>query len=205
MNKLAFVCLFCGFSFLGFSQTEPSLKEKKSTYGFNIGLNYSNLIAPDGLPNSGSISNKVGFRLGILADYKLNRFMSFSPKAEVSFYNSSVTFPETSPLETYEVMPIDVEFMTHFVFKKNDTKAHPYFLVGPNLRMPVAKSRENSTDFGTGWDVAFDLGIGFDKAFSHFIFSPELRYSYGLLNVNKNPALQTLQLHNVALVFNFRG
>ena len=35
----------------------------------------------------------------------------------------------------------------------------------------------------TGRDVTLDLGIGFDMYFKYFKFSPEIRFSHGLMNL----------------------
>jgi hypothetical protein len=206
MFKLASACLICCLSIGASAQNINNASDKKSSYGFNIGLNYSYLLKDAATPTDVSFANDLGFRLGVLANYKISRFTAISPKAELAFYNSSINFSETQNTQpTYHVMPMAVEVMTHFVFRDDLKVLSPYFLIGPNVRIPLNEKAESTTDFGTGWDIAIDFGIGLEKAFKHFRFAPELRYSYGFRNVNQHPKISALQLHNVVLVFNLRG
>jgi len=202
MKKVTFVIGLVVCSLTAFSKSESIDTEKRLKYGFNLGVNYSSLIDNDMPPKNASLSNNLGFRLGLVADYKISKMLSISPKAEMSLNNCEINFTNTDgSLTKYEVMPISLDFMTHFIFKKNNTKLSPYFFFGPNIKIPFSKNTDNSTNT----DFAIDFGIGLDKAFTYFNFSPELRYSFGLLNVNKNPALETLNFHNISLVFNFVG
>lgn len=206
MKKVTFIiCLFvCSFAVL--SQSEITDNEKRLKYGFNLGINYSNLLDNDMLTNNASLSNNLGFRLGILADYKISKSLSISPKVEMSFNNSKINFTNIDgSQEDYKVMPISIDFMAHFIFKKNNAKLSPYFFFGPNIKIPVSKRTDNTTTYSTNSDFAIDFGIGIEKPFTHFNFSPELRYSFGLLNVNQHPSLQSLNFHNISLVFNFLG
>ncbi|MBN2728571.1 MAG: PorT family protein [Bacteroidales bacterium] len=204
MKKIVFVIILIVSSLTLFSQSEGTANEKRMKYGFNLGINYSNVLENETLPSNASLSNNFGFRLGILADYKISNFLSISPKAEMSFNNSKVIFNNIDGTQTeYEVMPIDLDFMAHFVFKKNNENVSPYFFFGPNVKIPASKKPDNTSSFSTNFDFAIDFGIGLNKQFTYFNFSPELRYSYGLLNVNQHPSIQSLYFHNISLVFNF--
>jgi hypothetical protein len=206
MKKVVFVVGLLISSFAVFSQSDSNTIEKRLKYGFNLGINQSNVLDNRKLPSNASLSNNLGFRLGILADYKISKFLSVSPKAEVSFNNSEVNFTNFDGSQTeYEIMPISLDFMTHFIFKRNNEKLSPYFFFGPNVKIPISEKNNNSTPYSTKSDFAIDFGIGVDKPFTHFHFSPELRYSFGLLNINQNPSIQSLYFHNISLVFNFLG
>ena len=78
------------------------------------------------LPSNATLSNNLGFRLGILADYKIYKSLSISPKAELSFNNGKINFINIDGSNTeYEIMPISLDFMAHFIFKKNNSKLSP--------------------------------------------------------------------------------
>lgn len=206
MKKVVFVVGLLISSFAVFSQSDSNTLEKRLKYGFNLGMNQSNVLDNGKLPSNASLSNNLGFRLGILADYKISKFLSISPKAEMSFNNGEVNFTNIDDTKTeYEIMPISLDLMTHFTFKKNNEKLSPYFFFGPNVKIPISEKNDNSTTFSTKPDFAIDFGIGVDRPFTHFHFSPELRYSFGLLNINQNPSIQSLYFHNISLVFNFLG
>ena len=206
MKKVIFVTVLFFTSLNLFAQSEHSAKEKRMSYGFNLGVNYSNLQNKEMPTNNASLSNNLGLRLGILADYKVSNSLSISPKAEMSFNNSNVNFNNIDGSQSsYEVLPISLDFMAHVIFKKNGEKLNPYFFFGPNVKIPISKKNDNTTTYSTSSDFAIDFGIGIDKPFTHFKFSPELRYSFGLMNVNQHPLIQSLNFHNISLVFNFLG
>jgi hypothetical protein len=204
MKKVVFVVGLLLSSFAVFSQSDPNTIEKRLKYGFNLGINQSNVLNNGELPSNASLSNNLGFRIGILANYKIAKILSISPKAELSSNNSKIVFINSDGSHTeYEVMPTSLDFMTHFIFKKNNEKLSPYFFFGPNIKIPISKKTDNITSFRTNSDFAIDFGIGIDKELTKFNFSPELRYSFGLLNVNQNPSIQSLKFHNISLIFNF--
>jgi hypothetical protein len=202
MKKLFFVFYFIFSSFFLFAQSDSLLHEERLKFGFNLGINHSNLFSPDELPSYASIDNGIGFRLGVLADYQLFRFMSISPKAEMAFNTNALnlTFNEISVFR-YEVMPISLEFMTHFTFRMESKRFSPYFYVGPNLKVPISG---DSGDYPGHSIFAIDAGIGVEKAFKQFNFSPELRYSYGLTELSITPVIRSLKFHNISLIFNFK-
>lgn len=205
MKKVVFVIGIFINSLTILSQADSS-SNSKLNYGFNLGVNHSNLIESKVLPNNASLSNGLGFRLGVLMDYRITDFMFISPKAEMSFNNSKVYLTNTDGSSSeHNVMPISIEFMTHFIFKKKNEKLSPYLYFGPNVKIPVSKKSSNSTAFSTNTDFAIDFGIGIEKPFTYFNFSPELRYSFGLLDVNQHPSIQSLYFHNISIVLNFVG
>jgi hypothetical protein len=192
-------------SIIVFSQTENIKNDAKYRFGFNLGTNYSNLQSKETLPSNAKISNGLGFSLGVFMDYSISENFIFSPKSELSFYKSSVEFVDTDNSNyTYEIFPMSLNFMTHFVYKIGNSKVVPYFFAGPNFKIPISKRPDSSSEFYTHSDFAIDLGIGLEHKTKHFIFAPELKYSFGLLNVNQNPTLQTLSFHNVSVVLNFK-
>ncbi|MDE1052266.1 hypothetical protein, partial [Escherichia coli] len=89
-------------------------------------------------------------------------------------------------------------------YKISRRKAEPYLLIGPNLNIPLQRSPELNTAFQSGYNFSIDLGIGLENTFKHFIFAPELKYSYGLTNVNQNPSLKSVYFHSVGLTLNFK-
>lgn len=206
MKKVVFLFTAVCSVFSAFSQTESTTNEKRLKYGFNLGGNYSNLIHRGTFPENASLSNDIGGRIGVLADYRMSKGFSISPKAELSNNNSKVNFSHSDGSTTsYKIMPISLEFMAHFVFKKNYTKASPYVYFGPNVKIPLRKKTDDAFSYYTNTDFAIDFGIGVNKTFTYFNFSPEFRYSFGLLNVNQSPAIQSLYFHNFSLIFNFIG
>ncbi|NOZ46778.1 MAG: PorT family protein [Chlorobi bacterium] len=192
------------WSVIVISQIENDKYDSKFRFGFNLGSNYSNLQSKEILPNNAKISNGIGFSLGVFMDYLITESFIFSPKSELSFYNSSVEFVNNDNFKyTYEIFPISLNLMTHFVYKIGNSKVIPYFFAGPNFKIPISKKPHSSSEFYTNSDFAIDFGIGLENRTKYFIFAPELKYSFGLLNINESPNLQTLNFHSISLIINF--
>lgn len=203
MKRIVLIASMLFLAVIVFSQTEN--KVKKVRYGFSLSTNYSNLQSAVDLPANAKIQNNVGFGLGIFMDYSFFKNLVFSPKAEISFNDAKVEFTHSdNSKSTYSLMKSSLDFKAHLVYKLTNTKLSPYILVGPGLQLPLENGPTISTSFPNNKNFTIDFGIGLENNFKYFIFTPELRYSYGLSNVNFHPALQELNYHNITLAFNFK-
>jgi len=204
MKNLFFLVPMLLLSFFVYSQSQSDKDDKNLKFGFNLGVNYSNLQSKETLPVNAKIDNGLGFSVGIIMDYKFNDHFSFSPKSEIAFNNSNVEFEQSdNSIHKYEIFPASLNLMTHFVYKIGKCKTVPYILVGPNVKIPISKKPDSSLEFYTKSDFAIDFGIGISKKAKYFTWSPELRYSWGFSDVNLNPALKSLNFHNISLIVNF--
>lgn len=173
-------------------------------FGFSIGANYSNLQSRHTLPDNISISNNAGFRLGLLAEIQLAEKWRFSPKVEAAYNVCSVRIMDADKyFVTHKVMPVSLEVMSHFVWMMNNRKRSLYLLAGPGFKMSVINRVETSTDFKTKPCFSFDVGLGINNWSKHVIVTPEIRYAFGLQNINTNPQLQSLYFHSISLVLSF--
>lgn len=187
--------------------TDPEIDENvfndKLSFGFSIGGNQSYLNV-EGLPEYSRIKNLTGLELGLTMDYKLCDWMSLSPKTALTFYKSEILFNDPQIYSTYRLLPVGLNTMLHFNFMKPKDDHIPYIFVGPNYKFSI-DDVQGSNEFPTNNGLFLELGIGFDKDFVFFHFAPELKYSYGLNNINANPILQSVYMHNISLTFNFKG
>lgn len=205
MKKLILTATVAFCSFIAFAQSESQTIDNKLRFGFNLGTNYSFLQSKETLPSKSEIYNGIGAKIGVFMDYSISKNLLFSPKTELAFNKSGVeTTNIDNSISTYKVFPVTLDIMTHFIYKIGEGKAIPYFLAGPNFRLPLKNKSKSSTDFKNKPDFAIDFGIGIENRLKYFIFAPEIRYSLGLLNVNENSAFQTLNYHNISLVLNFK-
>lgn len=205
MKKVSFAALFIIISIFSYAQSDDSDAEKKVQFGFNFGVNYANLYSKKALPINMEISNGPNFRLGLLSSIKFNDVISLWTKGELAFNQSKVLFSDLDNSTFYKVMPISLEFAPHLVFTKNNGNLNPFVFIGPSIKLPVEGRVANTSLYPTGKDFAVDFGIGLNKVLPYFNFAPELRYSFGLLNINKHPAIETLNFHSISLIFNFIG
>lgn len=188
------------------AQFKEISKNKKTMLGFNIGLNYSNAFISGKSSNDPKVNNGGGFRLGVIMSEEINKKMFISPKAELSFNNCNIIYSSPASSESkYLVYPVHVDLMIHMCYKFKKGKYEPYVLLGPNSRIPLVENKTTSQAFGNNPDFAIDLGFGLEKAMNYFNAAPEIRYSIGLLNVNKDPSLRRVYFHNITVVFNIKG
>ena len=178
----------------------------QSTLGFNFGLNHSNLSLSNSSMASHKVSNGLGFRLGVLADYPLSESLNWVPKVELSINNSTYEINHSQEGTTiYEVMPTTLEFSSHVNYKFSSNAPKLYLLFGPTLKVPVGTTKTSNT-IDTYTDLAIDIGLGWDEnELPYFNFSPEIRYSSGLIKRNKRDYSNALFMHNITLVLNIKG
>lgn len=206
MKKVAFSALTLGFAISTFAQTEDNSKLK---FGFNMGLNYSRLQTQKSfLTNAESThtSNNLGGRMGIVVDYNMAKHFSFSPKAEMSFNGGEISIIKMGDqVKTYAVLPVTIELSPHFNYKAKAGKSTPYILLGPCFKIPLIDKKAATPQMTHSSDVAIDFGIGFDEILPSFNFAPELRYSYGLMNLSSVDAISKLHFHSISVLFHFKG
>lgn len=180
-------------------------EKQKAKYGFLLGINRTSL--EHSLNNAISEKNKVGFRLGIMAEYHLVSGLYFTPRAELSFYNASLEYLEPNLFQRdYQVMPVGLEGKLNVAYKfREDTDLKPYIVAGGSYVHSLDRELE-SFEFPSGSTFTLDVGIGVERVFESFIFSPEFRYSHGLNNVNENPVFNgDVLMHNFTVALIFKG
>jgi hypothetical protein len=204
MNKALFLILLMIISFSSFSQTETSTNNKRLKFGFNLGINYSNFVEDENLPINSYFSNDLGISFGVIAEYKVSKKLSIAPKSSLSFYGGKINFTDiVGSKSENELIPATIDFRTHFILKQNNEKYHPYLFIGPSVNINISNKDSYPTLFPTRSNFGIDFGIGIDRSFTHFSIMPELRYSYGLINISQESSIKSLKFHYVALVFNF--
>lgn len=203
MKTVILIVTICILSFGIFSQDENIEAIKRWKFGFNIGVNYSNLLVKETLPSYAALSNAVGLQTGILVDYQVSKKMSIAPKVELVFNNGGFDYTSGNGETINQIMrPRSLDFMTHFNFKATLGNLKSYFYVGPNIKIPLVKNTNSTSSFSTNTDFAIDFGVGIDKKNKNFHFCPEFRYSVGLINVNTNPTLRSVKFHSLSLILN---
>lgn len=192
MIVIAAAVLFAG------TASAQDTEKKRFTKGFNVGINHANVLLANG-SNGGSVQNGTGFRMGLISSFAFSERISIDPKAELSF-NTSTFWDGT---QEFEINPVDLELLGHLKVKTKKRGFSPYFIAGPNVKIPLAR---NSATLPTRQDVAIDLGVGWDVPLGKKVrIAPELRYSIGLINITESNTIQDLKFHNVSLLLNFSG
>lgn len=174
------------------------------TYGFTLGVHSSALRlrfsdtftqAPlDGVANITS-PNGFGFSIGFLGNLKLAQYLDVRLMPKVSFYQYSIDMQFTDPGRADEnhfadFTTIDLPLMLKFKSARRKNFRMFYVAgVSPMIDVTGKKKREENQEEGlriSGDNLALEVGFGTDVYFPFFKFSPEIRYSHGLVNVLNN-------------------
>lgn len=196
MKKVVIIMLLIASS--SFAQ-EETRKDKFATFGFDFGVNRSNLSFGLDQDGAGTITNGLGYRLGIISNFRLSQKFSLAPKAELSFNASRVSQNNVD----FKVNPVNLEGMLHVKYKLFKSRFTPYLLAGPNIRIPLVKPNPDYIPLKN--DIAIDAGIGLDIPLRNIKLSPELRYSFGLVSNVSSPTFGPLNYHNLSIVLAFSG
>lgn len=197
MKKVIFVLFFISLYTWSFAQSEK-FNDKKMLFGISCSADLP-LSSFDEVDQSRKIVSGAGFSMSFISEFLLMNNLSISPKLGFSFNEESLKLDNE---EIYRILPITADFALHLIIKSGKKKFSPYLVVGPSLNKPIgSKGNEWSDKYNFG----IDIGIGTEVFFKHFIMAPELKYSYGLVDVNSNSQFGSIKHHKISLLFNFKG
>ena len=185
-------------SFLWARKNNPFYDEKrKVSYGFLIGLHsttymvkYADEFVTPAFDTLYSVepSWKPGFSLGFLVNYRAHEFLDFRITPKVAFYEHLLTYRYTDGTTQEQLVETTmVEFPMLVKYKSMRRGNIRMYAVGgikPAIEASGKKDLENVTNAieVANFNLSLDAGIGFDLYFPLFKFSPEIRFSKGLIN-----------------------
>ncbi len=198
-------------------------------YGFSIGvhstsfkLNYSDAFVTPRFDSVHSImpQNTFGFSLGLISDLRLHDQFNLRFLPRVSFSEYKVDFnyivfdTVNHATHTETIETVFVEFPILIKYKSERHKNFRMYMVGgiaPGIEASGKKRKERSGNTLSidEFNLSLELGFGVDMYYPYFKFSPEIRYSRGLINVLKPDALgfsegiDRLNTHTISLYFQF--
>ena len=186
----------------GFSQ----ITDKPYNVGLGLGVVQPNLVSNEGLSDTVSIKNSTGFIMVLNGEYFINKSVSLSPKIDFAFNRGTVIFEHSNGYkENYYLMSVSYDFMLDITINKSNSALKPYILFGGKYKIPV-KGRINLSNYPPeNSSFAIDVGIGLNKSVTKFIVNPEIRYSYGITNINSHPELNSLYLHTISFIVYFKA
>lgn len=174
----------------------PHYDERWIHYGFLIGghrthysLKYSDEFVSKRLDSIQSIMTPVrlGFDLGFIVNLRLGEFFDFRATPKVGFYEYSVEYNliDGSQLnQLVESTVVDIPLL--FKYKSRRWTNTRIYMIGgimPGIQASGNKKDENERKLQTAdFNLSAEFGFGFDLYFPLFKFSPEIRFSRGLLN-----------------------
>ncbi len=203
VKRILFVLLLLPLSGYGqeaFQYNLPFSDDKWLHYGFSIGLHgssfqlkYSDKFVTNEMDSVHSImpANAVGFSLGFITDFRIVEQFNLRVLPKVSFYEFPVDFNYTDG--TIDEQLIEATFIEVPILIKYKSERHKnfrvYFLGGlaPGLEVSGKRRKEQSDNrlLTNDFNLNVEMGMGIDMYFPLFKFSPEVRFSKGLLNLLK--------------------
>ena len=200
----------------------PYYDDKFLHYGFTLGLNSTRFLiqeSPRFTNPKDSIRSilsprNTGFSLGFILNVKLGAFFDLRLLPTFSFYQRDVNFgygSKTISTQTTESTFIEVPLLCKYKSQRHGN-TRMYIVAGlkPGIEAGAKKKEKKTTDLRTNnKDFSIDYGFGFDIYYPLFKFSPEIRFSHGLLNMlNKDEndfsqSLSRLSSHTITVYLHF--
>ncbi len=199
-NTFALAVLIIIAFFSGAQEEQKS----KFNFGFYFEGNRTFLEARKEHAKDLQFNPTFGAGLGVSVGYTFSPTFALSSKAGLSFGNSSVDHTKDDlVLQKYTVYPQNLDFRLQGQYFMGDRKSQPYLLFGPSCLIALNNHIKTADQFPTQNGFSIDFGLGYNKVLSVFRFAPEIRYSYGINNINTSPMLSSLYVHRLTLTFNF--
>lgn len=178
-------------------KNNPNYDDKKLTYGFLIGLhtssyqvNYDPRFVTQDFDTVFAVRPKMsaGFSLGFIVNYKLADLLDIRLTPKVGFYENKLTylFTDDTPIEEELVETTMVEFPILLKYKSERRGNIRMYMIGGVNPAFEASGKKNSEEEGleiTGTNLSLEAGFGFDLYYPLFKFSPEIRFSHGLIDI----------------------
>jgi len=226
-KKVVSLALLSLLFFYGNAQKSQNINyaqydEKKLSYGFILGGHYDSFVLShtNDYQENTSVTNLKGdggsgYTLGFIVNYHINDILDFRALPSVGFYERRIKYNNITDSEevselfesTFLELPLLFKFKS---IRRGNTRF--YFLAGvkPSIEVGANKEKVKETVLSTkSRDLSIELGIGNDSYFPYFKFSPELRFSLGLLNMidgdNTSPSnfIKRMPSYSVGLYFIF--
>ena len=190
---------------------------QKLHFGFTIGINElnfnikknSNTLSNDSLltllPNS-----QKGFNLGIVTNLRIGRFtdLRFIPTLVFGERNLNYSFIDSNSVSDERVKRIEstlIDFPIYLKYKSaRYNNFRTYVIGGIKYSLDVA-SQDKINDEGQEIvklkknDLMGEIGFGFDFYLEYFKFSPQIKLSYGVLNLlSKDDTVYTKSINQLS-------
>ena len=176
-------------------QNKPYIDFRRLHYGFFIGVHAQDMefvnngfVTENGETWYADVANyNPGFSVGVLADLRLNTYMSLRVIPTMHFGQNLVRFREQqsgktskqSVKTTYIAVPVHAKFAAE---RFNNYRPYVTAGVSPMWNLTVKKQQQLLLK---RFDFMIEVGVGCDFYLPFFKLIPELKFSFSPLNVLK--------------------
>ena len=178
-------------------KNNPNYDDRKLTYGFLLGLHsstyqikYSDAFVTPAMENIHSITPnwKYGFSIGFITNYRLNDQLDFRITPLVAFYEHELTYKylDGTKDKVKLVETTVVEFPALLKYKSQRRGNVRMYMIGgvkPGIEASGQKESKSATVSVKTSNLSLEAGFGFDLYYPLFKFSPEIRFSHGIVNM----------------------
>jgi len=204
-------------------RNNPNYDSKKLTYGFLIALHssiyqikYSDTFVSQQLDTVHSVNPQwsSGFSLGFIVNYRLSEYLDLRLTPQVAFYEQKVTYQYTNETSADALIETTmVEFPLLLKYKSERRGNIRMYMIGgvkPGVQASGKRDQTKAELELTSANISLEAGFGFDLYYPLFKFSPELRFSHGMIDVlgNRNNdfglPLSRVNTNTVTLYFLFQ-
>ena len=182
-------------------KNNPNYDNRKLSYGFLIGIHssilqieYSDLFVTPSFDTVSAVlpSWSQGFSLGFIVNYRLTEFLDLRLTPEVAFYEHKIRYQFTNdPTVDEAVENTIVEFPILLKYKSERRGNIRMYMIG-GLKPGIEASGKKNVDQTKPTlelketHLNLEAGFGFDLYYPLFKFSPEIRFSRGIVNMLGN-------------------
>lgn len=176
-------------------KNQPYADQKLFHLGFHVGLHAQDLLLTNnGVATNGEIwyaeipSYSPGFSVGVMGSMYLNPYFELRLSPTIHFGDKKLVFRQqgdldgtdyysTSVRSNYLSFPLDVKYSA---FRVNNYR--PYLIAGLYGAFDLGRKKDNPILL-KGTDFGLEFGIGCDIYLPFFKLCPELKFSFGLVDL----------------------
>lgn len=188
---LCFLTIQAGVAQVERVKNQPYADAKLYHFGFHVGIHMQDMI----LTNTGAVdegawfaeipSYSPGFSVGVIGDLYLNQYLSLRAIPTLHFGDKKFVFREreseqeftTTVRSNYVSLPINLKYSA---LRLNNYR--PYLIGGVYGAMDIGRKKGNPL-LMKGGDFGLEIGFGCDIYLPFFKLCPELKFSFGLVNL----------------------
>jgi hypothetical protein len=205
-------------------KNNPNYDDRKLTYGFLIGvhtstyqINYSDAFVTPDMDHIHSVEPnwKAGFSIGFITNYRLNEQLDVRITPLVAFYEHELKYNyiDNTPSKTKLVETTVVELPILLKYKSERRGNVRMYMIGgikPGIEAAGQKESKSATVTVKTENLSLEAGFGFDFYYPLFKFSPEIRFSHGIMNMLDNKSnefgapLDRINTNTISIYFLFQ-
>lgn len=195
-NLLSLILIL--FSFAGYAQKEkvkylPYVDQRRVHFGFMLGMHTQDLVftqngytTDDGENWFAEVPNfSPGFAVGLMGDLAFTESLNLRFTPSMYFGSKTVKFREHNSKErvtqdvksNYLALPVGLRYSSQRI-----NNYRPYIMTGISPMIDLSK-RKDTPILLKRFDACIEIGLGCDIYLPYFKLIPELKFSFGLLDL----------------------